>query len=191
MSNIIHLFHGSTVYFEKPDLKKAKPYKDFGKGFYLTTNSFQAGKWAIRNLVENEINSFGYIYEYSFDMKAVSSLNCLELLTYDEEWVKTISWYRNNLETEVKHDLIYDRMADGRYQELIDVLQRYDRKQAKVGEVLAVAQFKGIDNDQYCFKTSKALENICRLRYATVHNHKGTVKIIKWHNTDGKGAADE
>lgn len=191
MSKIIHLFHGTTVFFDQPDLEKAKLYKDFGKGFYLTTYFSQAEQWAIRNLPENKINSYGYIYEYSFDMENINSLNCLELLTYDEAWVKTITWYRNNLETEVKYDLIYDRIADGKYRELIDVLQRYDRKLLKFEDVLKIARFKDAKNDQYCFKTPKALEHICRLRYATVYNHKGAAKVIKWYNMDEKGCVDE
>lgn len=191
MSRTIHLFHGTTVLFEQPDLNKAKPYKDFGKGFYLTTNFSQAGKWAIRGLFPDHIDSVGYIYEYIFDMETVNSLACLELLTYNKDWVKTISWYRNNLETTIEYDLIYDRMADGKYRELIDVLQRYDRKQAGVGEVLAIAQFKDTRSDQYCFKTYKSLAYLCGLRYAKVYNNKGTAKIINWYSKDGKGCADE
>ena len=33
---MIKLYHGSNVRVEKPDLKKSKPYKDFGQGFYLS-----------------------------------------------------------------------------------------------------------------------------------------------------------
>ena len=191
MNKIIHLYHGTTVFFEKPDLKMAKPYKDFGKGFYLTTNLCQAGKWAIRNLIPDNIDNCGYIYEYTFNMKSVNSLACLELLTYNIEWVKTISWYRNNLETKIKYDLIYDRMADGNYRELINVLQRYDRKQASIGEVLSVTRFRGVCNDQYCFKTPKALAYLCDLRYAKVYNYEGTTKVINWYNKNGTECADE
>ena len=30
------LFHGSNIEIDKIDLNKCRPYKDFGKGFYLT-----------------------------------------------------------------------------------------------------------------------------------------------------------
>lgn len=30
------LYHGSNVAIDKIDLAKCRPYKDFGKGFYLT-----------------------------------------------------------------------------------------------------------------------------------------------------------
>ena len=36
------LYHGSNVAIEKIELEKSKPYKDFGKGFYLSENEEQA-----------------------------------------------------------------------------------------------------------------------------------------------------
>ena len=38
----IILYHGSYVTVEKPELEKCYPYKDFGRGFYLTTSQEQA-----------------------------------------------------------------------------------------------------------------------------------------------------
>ena len=34
----IILYHGSYVAVEKPELERCYPYKDFGRGFYLTTS---------------------------------------------------------------------------------------------------------------------------------------------------------
>ena len=36
------LYHGSNTSIERIDLNRSKPYKDFGKGFYLTTIREQA-----------------------------------------------------------------------------------------------------------------------------------------------------
>lgn len=36
------LYHGSNVPVNEPDLKHSKPYKDFGRGFYLSANRKQA-----------------------------------------------------------------------------------------------------------------------------------------------------
>ena len=30
------LYHGSNVMIDKIDLRRSKPYKDFGRGFYLS-----------------------------------------------------------------------------------------------------------------------------------------------------------
>lgn len=39
---MMELYHGSNVYIEKPDFAFCKPFKDFGKGFYLSANKEQA-----------------------------------------------------------------------------------------------------------------------------------------------------
>lgn len=36
------LYHGTNIAFETIDLSKSKPNKDFGQGFYLTTDKNQA-----------------------------------------------------------------------------------------------------------------------------------------------------
>lgn len=49
-AQIIHalliLYHGSNIEIMKLDLSKCKPYKDFGRGFYLTTLKEQAARMA-------------------------------------------------------------------------------------------------------------------------------------------------
>lgn len=40
------LYHGSNTDIEKIDLSKCRPYKDFGKGFYLSVSEDQAVRMA-------------------------------------------------------------------------------------------------------------------------------------------------
>ena len=40
------LYHGSNIKIKKIDLEKSKPFKDFGKGFYLSDNETQAMEMA-------------------------------------------------------------------------------------------------------------------------------------------------
>lgn len=40
------LFHGSNTIIESIDLAKSRPFKDFGKGFYLTDILEQAQRMA-------------------------------------------------------------------------------------------------------------------------------------------------
>ena len=42
------LYHGSNIEIDKINFDKCQPYKDFGKGFYLTTMPEQAIKMAKR-----------------------------------------------------------------------------------------------------------------------------------------------
>jgi len=42
------LFHGSNMQIDSVDLHKCRPFKDFGKGFYLTTIEDKARMMAMR-----------------------------------------------------------------------------------------------------------------------------------------------
>ena len=46
------LYHGTNVDFEKIDLLKSKPNKDFGRGFYLSANYDQA-----KDMAETKVDS--------------------------------------------------------------------------------------------------------------------------------------
>lgn len=106
--------------------------------------------------------------KYTLDMNVLENLKCLEILPYNKKQVKIITWYRDNPERQPKYNLIYDRMVDSRYQKLIGILQTYDKLQATTQEVFAIFRFKDADNDQYCFKTEKALPRIYREGYAMI-----------------------
>lgn len=50
---MIKLYHGSNQKIEVPDLVHSKPFKDFGRGFYLSPDEQQA--WD---------QSPGYVYSF-------------------------------------------------------------------------------------------------------------------------------
>lgn len=60
----MRLYHGSNMVIEHPDLARCKPYKDFGKGFYLSADKEQALALA---KTESSRDSRGWTYlEYLF-----------------------------------------------------------------------------------------------------------------------------
>lgn len=42
------LYHGTYQQFDSIDLEKCRPFKDFGRGFYLTDLEDQAMKMAVK-----------------------------------------------------------------------------------------------------------------------------------------------
>lgn len=46
----MELYHGSNIIVEKPDFAFCKPYKDFGKGFYLSDKKEQAFELAQQHI---------------------------------------------------------------------------------------------------------------------------------------------
>ena len=58
-------YHGSNVQIERIELEKSKPFKDFGRGFYLSPDRQQAEKMAIfRSKV---LGNAPTVTEFSFD----------------------------------------------------------------------------------------------------------------------------
>lgn len=60
------LYHGTNVDFDDIDLKKSRPDKDFGRGFYLPHLRRQAEQMAVRRC---EFSGWGapLIHKYEFD----------------------------------------------------------------------------------------------------------------------------
>lgn len=46
----MYLYHGTPADFDVPTLNKCKPHRDFGRGFYLATNYFDALPMAVKTL---------------------------------------------------------------------------------------------------------------------------------------------
>lgn len=160
------LYHGTNVLFDSFDFNKAKPFKDFGRGFYLTTNYKQAENWA-RSKGRNNAEAYIYCYELAEEYK--NKLEVLELLYYDKTWLDFIADSRL-LGKETNYDLIYDRMADNTYLALSDSIVRYRRGEVEAHEVIKLISWKTKAADQYCFKTEKAIS--CLKLSKIIHKKK-------------------
>ena len=73
---MIKLYHGTNAFFEQPDLSKCRPFKDFGKGFYLTPDLTVAKRMAERCVERSDWQGAPkYVYVYTFDDADLSELN--------------------------------------------------------------------------------------------------------------------
>lgn len=59
------LYHGTNITFETIDLLKSKPNKDFGQGFYLTTDKNQAIEMA-KAKIDQQGQGKVIVYTYEF-----------------------------------------------------------------------------------------------------------------------------
>ena len=147
------LYHGTDQLFDEFDLSKAKPFKDFGKGIYFTSDFNQAQKWAQK---KGDRKSTAYIYCYAVDNHKVNDFKILELLQYDREWLEFIC--KSRIEgKETDYDIIYDRIADNQYSEISDSLQKYAQNGISAEEVIEKIRWDNPKADQYCFKNRNAL----------------------------------
>ena len=113
------LYHGSYLKIDAIDLAKAKPYKDFGKAFYLTKFYEQAKIWADRLGREHRTN--GVVSEFEFDEYAYEddSLKVLVFEKYDEQWLDFVVLNRSNRKQMHDYDIVEGPVADDKIQNKI------------------------------------------------------------------------
>ena len=99
------LYHGTNITFETIDLLKSKPNKDFGQGFYLTTDKNQAIEMA-KAKIDQQGQGKVIVYTYEFDDNLLndSSLKVKTFDNYTEEWALFILANRNNFSSTPVHD---------------------------------------------------------------------------------------
>lgn len=132
INQIEKLYHGTNQKFDAFDFNKAKNFKDFGKGYYLTTDFNQAQRWAQKR---GDKVKKAYIYCYDVADVQTDSLKILELLQYDQKWLEFIS--KNRIEgRESDYDIIHDRIADNQYLEISNTLLDY--KQSRISSEEAI-----------------------------------------------------
>ena len=157
IQEIKYLYHGPNVKFDKLDINNyGSEFKDFGRGFYLTTNLDQAWNLAHRKAYNQEE---AYIYQYEIKEFDCKDYNICELLDYNKEWLDVIVENRIYGACHISDiDIIYDRMADNKGDVLGEELANYLKDKKNCDEVIEKIKFKNETKDQYCFKTSKALQ---------------------------------
>jgi len=116
------VYHGSYTKIDRIDFRKCRPYRDFGRGFYVTKIREQAQYWAERKGRLN--NSDAFVTEYEFVEAAFDNweLNVRRFHGYTESWLDFIVLNRDTSGTVPAHDfdIIEGPVADD------DVTQRID-----------------------------------------------------------------
>ena len=80
------LYHGTYTNFDSIELDKCRPFKDFGKGFYLTDLEVQAMKMAVKK--SKIFNGSPVILKYEFDETLLNNgkLKVKIFTKPDREW---------------------------------------------------------------------------------------------------------
>lgn len=156
----MRLYHGTNVDFDLIDIEKSNPYKDFGKGVYLTDIKEQAERMALR-----KVKFFGgvpVIQVYDFD-EAALQMDKLKVKFFSEpseEWAVFIHNNRNRaLDFHHDYDVVIGPIAnDG----VAYLLGRYEEGTITLPELVRGLEFKQLNN-QYFFGTQKALDLLRRV----------------------------
>ena len=106
------LYHGSYTEINAIDLKKSKPYKDFGRAFYLTKYYEQAKFWA--NRLGREHKKEGIVTEFEFNILELQAIDLYFLSkTYGKLIDENTEFYKKTWQEIyelLKSELIQKRM---------------------------------------------------------------------------------
>ena len=130
MGNIVKLYHGTIYEFDKIDVTKGKPFKDFGIGFYTSQDEGHTERLALRNkhIEERRLTKYGnsqtvtpWLYTYEFDMREMDRHKVKEFATADREWVEFIVKNRLSSKREHNYDIIAGPTANDNTNATIDL----------------------------------------------------------------------
>ena len=156
------LHHGSNVVVKNIDLSKSKPFKDFGKAFYLSENIEQA-----KEMGKSKVALFGgniIVSSFQFDESILESqkLNIKIFNEYNEEWADFIFHNRDKKNEEFSHnyDIVYGPIAN----DTIGYQMRLFRDTSTDlrGFLKGLQYCKG-ETFQYAFCTERALKYLKKL----------------------------
>lgn len=151
------LYHGSNTSFEEIDLKRGRRGKDFGQGFYLSTDLHQAQMMAERT-VDREECGLPTISVYDFDESLITDPSELKIKVfegYTTDWALFIMMNRRNKTTIQAHDydIVYGPIADDKVGLQIS---RYQLKYIPLEELIRQLSFIR-PTFQYFFGTERAI----------------------------------
>lgn len=154
------LYHGSNVEVRIPDLSYSKPFKDFGRGFYLSAEIRQAQRLAEQR-TQMLKKGIATVSSYYFDENLLTGeeLKVKLFLEYSEEWAEFVAMNRN---TELEHpvhdyDIVYGPIADDG---VTFQLRRYQAGSITMKELIEELKYSQGITFQYYFGSELALSKL-------------------------------
>ncbi len=157
------LYHGSNTDIIKIDLAKCRPYKDFGRGFYLTVIKEQAEKMANRVARIYGGTPVVNVFEIDDSFMLISGLNVKDFGTQtSEEWAKFVRNNRDKSYTDYsdpecnidnKYDIVIGPIAND---DMALLFRQYENGMISFENMLNGMIYKETTN-QYSFHTQKAI----------------------------------
>ena len=151
------LYHGSNVAVREVDLSRCKPFKDFGRGFYLTDIREQAQQMALRRV---RITGEGVpvVTAYAFDEACLRSgeLNVKVFEQPTEEWALFILANRRRDGFFHGYDVVVGPIADDGVALQLD---RYERHFISLAALVEELTYRKL-NRQYYFGTVRAVSKL-------------------------------
>ncbi|MCL2288241.1 MAG: DUF3990 domain-containing protein [Candidatus Bathyarchaeota archaeon] len=157
------LYHGSNIKIGDIDLSKARPFKDFGKGFYLTEIKEQAERMAVRVADRFGGEPCVSVFELCNRIFNDKTLNILRFETPCKEWAlfvinnrtKNFKDVKNRLYNgDNKYDLVTGAVAND---DLVGTFNLFQKGYISIKDVIEQIMHKNLTS-QYSFHSEKAIK---------------------------------
>lgn len=158
------LYHGSDVSIEKIELSFSKPFKDFGKGFYLSADYNQAMDMARERIRQKSGSGIPVVSVFEFDESTLenSDLNVKKWNDYNIEWAEFVLDNRDrNLQHPIhNYDIVYGPIADD---SVAFQLRRFNAGYLTIEQLVEELKYnKGI-TFQYFFANELAISKLKKI----------------------------
>ena len=155
------LYHGSNIVVAHPEIAKGKPFKDFGRGFYLSDDFEQAVEMAERVVSRADSGQTPVVSSFEFDESVLTdgSLKVKRFETYTEEWAEFVLHNRDRKMPQPIHDydIVYGPIADDG---VVRQMRRYELGDITLKELMKELQYPPKITFQYFFGSEIALEKL-------------------------------
>lgn len=157
------LYHGSNVEITKIDLPMSRPYKDFGKGFYLSADINQAKRMAEQR-ASLMLDGKPILNKFSFDEKLMTdgSLKVLTFNDYTTEWAEFVLKNRDINVNQPCHDydIVFGPIADDG---VTFQLRRYKAGAISLERLVEELKYSRGITFQYFFGTKRAISKLKKI----------------------------
>lgn len=166
------LYHGSYCEVNHPDLTKCADFKDFGKGFYLTSSEEQARNFISASLKKARAQGMitkeqGYGVISTFRYHFIEGVSDFIYHDADADWLHCVVGHRKEnsfpaiVEEMKKYDIIGGKIADDATNVTIltYLVGAYGTIGSKEADSLCISRLIPERlKDQFCFRTDKGLK---------------------------------
>lgn len=155
------LYHGSNVAIENIDLVKCRPYKDFGKGFYLTDIRRQAERMAARTAKMFRGEPILTSFEFDMDSAVKQGLKIKVFISPDEEWARFVMANRDINVEQPSHDydIVIGPVADDTIARLLRMFTENFISEQQLIKELTFSEV----TSQYFFHTEAAINMLKKI----------------------------
>jgi hypothetical protein len=192
---LMRVFHGSNIRIERIDLAMSEYFKDFGRGFYVTSVRKHAEERAAdtarkKKMGEPVVTEFKYLEHYPDTV----GLSVMRFPAPSEDWVKFVAMNRNPDITHPAHsfDIVEGPIADDK---MVFQIKEYFLGKITIETLIKRLTYKE-PTHQICFCTIESLYALERVEnkefqleldkiFAEITGH-----IVKMDNMTEKDAAD-